>query len=72
MVELMVKEKWCEPPVINRFHLSTLVQQIMSVITEAGGVMADRLHSLLVERGAFKSVDGRCSSKPFVTWDRRI
>jgi ATP-dependent Lhr-like helicase len=57
MVELMVKEKWCEPPTIDRLHLSTLVQQIMSAITEAGGAMADRLYNVLVEHGVFRAVD---------------
>ena len=57
MVELMVREKWCEPPDIDRLHLSTLVQQILSVITEAGGAVADRLYSVLVERGSFNAVD---------------
>ena len=35
MTELLL-EKWCEPPEIDRLHLSTLVQQILSVITERG------------------------------------
>lgn len=43
MTELMIAEKWCEPPDVDRLHLSTLVQQVMSVIAESGGVRADRL-----------------------------
>ena len=57
MTELMLVEKWCEPPEVDRLHLSTLVQQVMSVIAESGGVRADRLYAVLVERGAFTGVD---------------
>jgi ATP-dependent helicase Lhr and Lhr-like helicase len=57
MTELMIVEKWCEPPEVDRLHLSTLVQQVMSVIAESGGVRADRLYAVLVERGAFTAVD---------------
>lgn len=57
MTELMVKDRWCEPPEVDRLHLSTLIQQVLSAIAEAGGARADRLHSVLVEHGAFHSVD---------------
>lgn len=69
MVELMVKEKWCEPPDIDRLHLSTLVQQILSVITEAGGAMADRLYAPLIEHVPSARSAGRCLCKPSATWD---
>jgi ATP-dependent helicase Lhr and Lhr-like helicase len=59
MTELMIVEKWCEPPEVNRLHLSTLVQQVLSMIAESGGVMAERLYAVLVERGAFTGVDKR-------------
>ena len=47
MTELMIVERWCEPPQVDRLHLSTLVQQVMSVIAESGGVRADRLYAAL-------------------------
>jgi ATP-dependent Lhr-like helicase len=56
MTELML-EHWCEPPDIERWHLSTLVQQIMSVITEAGGASASTLYDRLIVRGAFENID---------------
>jgi len=56
MTELML-EKWCEPPDIERWHLSTLVQQIMSVIAEAGGASASALYERLIARGSFKNID---------------
>lgn len=56
MTELML-EDWCEPPDIERWHLSTLVQQIMSVIAEAGGASALTLFERLITRGSFKNID---------------
>jgi len=56
MTELML-EKWCEPPEIDRLHLSTLIQQVLSVITERGGARADELYRALVLQGGFPNVD---------------
>lgn len=55
MTEMML-EKWCEPPDIDRLHLSTLVQQVMSIIAERGGASAQVLYGDLVEKGAFTNV----------------
>jgi ATP-dependent helicase Lhr and Lhr-like helicase len=66
MTELMIVEKWCEPPEVDRLHLSTLVQQVMSVIAESGGVRVDRLYTVLVDRGAFT-----CVHKPTFLWTLR-
>ncbi|MDI9408358.1 MAG: DEAD/DEAH box helicase [Candidatus Pacebacteria bacterium] len=43
MVELLL-ENWNEPPPNNRLHLSTLVQQILSLIAERGGIMAHQIY----------------------------
>ena len=56
MTRLML-EKWCEPPDADRYHLSTLIQQILSVIKERGGAHAESLHRALVHEGGFPSVD---------------
>jgi ATP-dependent helicase Lhr and Lhr-like helicase len=56
MTKLML-EKWCEPPEVDCLHLSTLVQQVLSVIKERGGARADTLHRALVLDGGFPSVD---------------
>jgi ATP-dependent Lhr-like helicase len=56
MTSLML-EKWCEPPEVDRLHLSTLVQQILSVIKERGGARADSLERTLVKGGGFPHVD---------------
>jgi len=56
MTDLMI-ERWCEPPEGDRLHLSTLVQQIMSVIAEKGGARADGLYDVLVAHGAFAGID---------------
>ena len=55
MTELML-EKWCEPPIADLPHYSTLVQQILSVITERGGANAPLLFDELVDNGSFNSV----------------
>jgi ATP-dependent Lhr-like helicase len=55
MTELMLA-KWCEPPEVDRLHLSTLVQQVMSVIAETGGARADQLYATLIASGAFPTV----------------
>ncbi len=56
MVQLLV-EGWCEPPVPHALHLSTLVHQILSVISERGGSDARRLYTTLCEQGPFRQVD---------------
>ena len=56
MTELLL-EKWCEPPEIGRLHLSTLVQQVLSVIAERGGAMTADLFGTLVAGGGFTIVD---------------
>ncbi len=55
MTELMLA-KWCEPPEVDKLHLSTLVQQVMSVIAETGGARAEALHARLLASGAFPTV----------------
>lgn len=56
VVELMLR-KWFEPAVFDTCDLSTLTQQIMSVIFERSAVRADRLHELLCRRGPFRAVE---------------
>lgn len=56
MTELLL-QKWCEPLDVRRLHLSTLVQQILSVIAERGGASAKSLFDVLVAHGAFINVD---------------
>lgn len=56
MTELLFK-KWCEPPEVSRLHLSTLIQQVMSLIAERGGVSTATVFDVLVKRGAFTGVD---------------
>ncbi|MBI4243489.1 MAG: DEAD/DEAH box helicase [Planctomycetes bacterium] len=56
MTELMF-EKWCEPPDSNRLHTSTLVQQILSIVTEFGGASVDKIYNLLISKGSFNNID---------------
>ena len=55
LTELML-EQWVEPPAESSGDVSTLVQQILSVIKETGGIDASRLFSRLVTSGAFQSI----------------
>ncbi len=56
-VELMLaKPKQIEPPDLSQLHLSTLVQQILSLIAERSGVAAAEAYAALVESGGFPHV----------------
>ncbi len=56
MVNLLL-QKWSEPAPANQYHLSTLIQQTLSVIGQYGGVQANQLWALLCEAGPFSLVD---------------
>ena len=56
MVQLLLA-RWCEPPAPRQLHLSTLVQQVLSVIAQHGGVLAKDLYSALCRSGPFRGVD---------------
>lgn len=53
----LLLEGWCEPPPAEALHLSTLVQQLLSVIAQHSGARADQLHSALCEHGPWADVD---------------
>ena len=56
MINLLLS-KWYEPAATHQYHLSTLVQQTLSVIGQYGGVRADQLWQLLCNTGSFKKAD---------------
>ena len=51
MTQLLL-EKWFEPPVTQGLHLSTLVQQLLSLIAQRGGVLAADAYAMLCGRHA--------------------
>ncbi len=55
IIELMREHKY-ETPSINRYHLSTLIQQILAVIAQFGGFYPKEGWTLLCQNGAFKNV----------------
>ena len=55
MVELLI-DRWYEPPARDALHLSTLLHQILSVITEHGGAKAGPIYDILCRRGPFRQV----------------
>jgi ATP-dependent helicase Lhr and Lhr-like helicase len=48
---------WCEPPIVHKLHLSTLIQQILSLIAQQGGIRADQAWQTMCQSGPFRSVD---------------
>lgn len=56
MTELLI-EGWCEPPEARSIHLSTLVQQLLSLLAQHGGARADQAWRVLCETGPFREVD---------------
>jgi ATP-dependent helicase Lhr and Lhr-like helicase len=56
MVRLLL-ERWYEPPELDNLHLSTLTQQVLSVIAQHGGVRPAEAYSALCAAGPFAKVD---------------
>lgn len=56
-IELMLEE-FLEPPEVHKSHLSTLVQQVLSIIAETGGCTAPALYGSAVGGGAFGPLSG--------------
>lgn len=55
VIELLKEHKY-ETPNINSYHLSTLIQQLLSVIAQFGGFYPKEGWQFLCEKGAFKNV----------------
>jgi ATP-dependent Lhr-like helicase len=53
----LLLEHWCEPPIVSKLHLSTLIQQVLSLIAERGGVRAKQAWETLCQKGAFITVN---------------
>jgi ATP-dependent Lhr-like helicase len=53
----LLLEGWCEPPIIHKLHLSTLIQQLLSLIAQQGGIRPDHAWQTLCGTGPFRSVD---------------
>jgi ATP-dependent Lhr-like helicase len=56
MVSLLL-EGWFEPPRTGGLHLSTLVQQLLSLIAQRGGITAAEAYQVLCGSGPFNNVD---------------
>ncbi|RJR46233.1 MAG: DEAD/DEAH box helicase [Desulfobacteraceae bacterium] len=54
-IRLLVKG-WYEPPRISGMHLSTLIQQVLSLIAQYGGVDAAQAWSVLCASGVFRGL----------------
>ena len=56
MIRLLINN-WLEPPSNGSLHLSTLVQQILSLIAQCGGITASQAWRILCETGPFGNID---------------
>lgn len=56
MIELVL-HRWFEPPTMQEYSLSTLIQQILSVIAQYGNVQALSMWKLLCKTGPFNLVN---------------
>lgn len=56
IIRLLLRDKWYEPADTNLFHFSTLLHQVLAVISQWGGVRVDQLWDLLCESGSFDRV----------------
>lgn len=54
-LELMA-EGWCEPPDDRELHLSTFIQQVMSIVVQKGGARIPDIYNLLVASGPFSRI----------------
>lgn len=55
MIRLLLG-RWYEPPVAGDLHLSTLVQQVLSLVAQHGGVRAGEAYGTLCGPGSFAGV----------------
>lgn len=58
IIDLLL-EGWCEPPERGALHLSTFVQQILSLIAERGGASARTVFDALCRNGPFSAVNAK-------------
>lgn len=55
MVDLLLKP-WYEPPNLDALELSTLIQQLISIIAQHGGIRVDEAYHLLCKTGPFRNI----------------
>jgi ATP-dependent helicase Lhr and Lhr-like helicase len=55
----LLRRRWFEPPRAGGLHLSTMVQQVLSIIAERGGATAADLSATLIDAGPFAALTHR-------------
>jgi len=53
----LLLSRWCEPPVAGKLHLSTLVQQLLSLVAQYGGASPAEVWNALCGTGPFSGVN---------------
>lgn len=57
VTQAVIEEKWVEPPQASALDFSTLIQQLLSLIAQYGGIQAQDLFRHIKESGAFTALD---------------
>lgn len=52
----LLMQGWYEPPRVSGMHLSTFIQQLLSLIAQYGGVTAVQAWAVLCESGVFRGI----------------
>ena len=52
----LLLERWCEPPQTDGLHLSTFIQQLLSLIAQKGGITTVDAYHILCQTGPFASL----------------
>jgi ATP-dependent helicase Lhr and Lhr-like helicase len=52
----LLLQGWYEPPMVGKLHLSTLIQQLLSLMAQFSGIRPDRAWEILGQ-GAFNGID---------------
>lgn len=55
VIELLLK-RWCEPPQPGKLHFSTLIQQLLSLIAQHGGITVKKAWQILCANGPFNTI----------------
>ena len=55
VIQLLL-ERWYEPPRVQGLHLSTLIQQMLSLVAQYGGITAKQAFQTLCGTGPFRSL----------------
>lgn len=59
MMRLLIQCRWFEPADSNRYHFSTLLHQVLAVLSQWGGGRAEQIFGLLCQKGVFQKTHAK-------------